>query len=369
MTTDLGGLRPCRTDVSQAARTSLNTPSRLDANGLLEAALAEGLCVPSSALSGCPCLLVDLGPDTSLRPFERQALVRWLERQACPVLGVAADDLGHPLACACDAVVARVEDADELISNIQAAPLAALVLVQLLRATEGLDVSRALIFESLAYATLQAGAEFRGWLSQAPPSPTGAATACGAPLLLEREGSHLRLRLNRPAKRNALSVEMRDALVEALELVAADSSIVAVTISGEGRCFSAGGDLTEFGSAPDPAVAHAVRASRSVPGMLARCAARLTFRVHGAAVGAGVEMAAFGARVEATADAFFQLPEIRYGLIPGCGGCVSIPRRIGRLRTGYLALSARRLDARTAQAWGLVDALTESKPQTMVVPA
>jgi enoyl-CoA hydratase/carnithine racemase len=179
-------------------------------------------------------------------------------------------------------------------------------------------------------------------------------------VLLERQGAQLRLRLNRPGRRNALSVEMRDALVEALELVAADASITAVTISGAGRCFSAGGDLTEFGSAPDPATAHAVRSTRSVPALLARCAARLTFRVHGAAVGAGAEMAAFGGRVEATADAFFQLPEIRYGLIPGSGGCVSIPRRIGRLRTAYLALSARRLDARSALEWGLIDALTES---------
>ena len=138
----------------------------------------------------------------------------------------------------------------------------------------------------------------------------------------------------------------------------ADPSIAAVTVRGEGSCFSAGGELAEFGSAPDAPTAHAVRSIRSVAALLACCAARLTFQVHGAAVGAGAEMAAFGARVEASADAFFQLPELRYGLIPGCGGCVSIPRRIGRLRTAYLALSARRLDASTACRWGLVDFLT-----------
>ncbi|HQZ02024.1 MAG TPA: enoyl-CoA hydratase/isomerase family protein, partial [Thauera sp.] len=57
----------------------------------------------------------------------------------------------------------------------------------------------------------------------------------------------------------------------------------------------------------------------------------------------------------ASPTSFFQLPEIRFGLIPGAGGCVSIPRRIGRQRTAYLALSARRINAATALEWGLID--------------
>lgn len=349
--------------------TLLNTLSRLDADGLIEAALTEGTSAPASVLSGCAGLQIELGPDASLRPFERQALGRWLNRQACAVIGIAAEGPDHPLACACDAVATSAEDAAELVTNIEAAPLAALVLVQLLRSTEGMDLCRALTFESLAYATLQAGAEFRRWLAQATPATRAEALDAGAPVLLERHGAQLRLRLNRPSRRNALSVEMRDALAEALELVAADPSIAAVSISGEGKCFSAGGDLSEFGSAADPSVAHAVRSTRSVAALLAHSAARLTFHVHGAAVGAGIEMAAFGRHVEASTDAFFQLPEIRYGLIPGCGGCVSIPRRIGRLRTAYLALSARRLDARTAHDWGLVDALTQSMTHAKVAQA
>ena len=349
---------------------SLNTVLRLDADALLEAALAEGAGASASVLSGCSSLVVDLGPDASLRPFERQALTRWLFSQACPVLGISKEGTGHPLACACDTVVASAEDTAELVANIEAAPLAALVLVQLLRATEGLEVSRALIFESLAYATLQSGAEFLGWLAKSQrPATVLAGPESGPAVLLERHGAQLELRLNRPSRRNALSVEMRDALVEALELVALDPTITGVTLSGAGKCFSAGGDLGEFGTVPDPAVGHAVRSTRSVPALLARCASRLTFRVHGAAVGAGAEMVAFGGHVEASADAFFQLPEIRYGLIPGSGGCVSIPRRIGRLRTAYLALSARRLDARTAQAWGLVDALAESTASAQVMHA
>jgi enoyl-CoA hydratase/carnithine racemase len=54
-------------------------------------------------------------------------------------------------------------------------------------------------------------------------------------------------------------------------------------------------------------------------------------------------------------DAWFELPEVGMGLVPGAGGTVSLPRRIGRQRTAWLALSGARLDADTALAWGLVD--------------
>jgi enoyl-CoA hydratase/carnithine racemase len=77
--------------------------------------------------------------------------------------------------------------------------------------------------------------------------------------------------------------------------------------------------------------------------------------VHGACVGAGIELPAFARRVVARSDAFFQLPEVAMGLVPGAGGTVSIPRRVGRQRAAYLCLSAVRLDAETALAWGLVD--------------
>jgi enoyl-CoA hydratase/carnithine racemase len=60
--------------------------------------------------------------------------------------------------------------------------------------------------------------------------------------------------------------------------------------------------------------------------------------------------------VTATAGTFFRLPEVAMGLIPGAGGTASIPRRIGRHRTCYLAISGVDIDLRTALAWGLVDA-------------
>jgi enoyl-CoA hydratase/carnithine racemase len=71
-----------------------------------------------------------------------------------------------------------------------------------------------------------------------------------------------------------------------------------------------------------------------------------------------LEIAAFGNRVTATSNAWFQLPELVMGLIPGAGGCVSVPRRIGRQRAALMILSGRRVNAATALHWGLIDAIS-----------
>jgi enoyl-CoA hydratase/carnithine racemase len=67
--------------------------------------------------------------------------------------------------------------------------------------------------------------------------------------------------------------------------------------------------------------------------------------------------------VTAAPDAYFQLPEVGMGLVPGAGGSVSLPRRIGRQRTARLALGGERIDAETALAWGLVDEIREGDPR------
>lgn len=126
-------------------------------------------------------------------------------------------------------------------------------------------------------------------------------------------------------------------------------------LTGRGRCFSVGGDLTEFGTVPDPAAGHIVR-GLSVPGQfLAACADRVHAHVHGACIGSGVEFPAFAGRVTADAGAHFQLPEVGLGLNPGAGGCVGIARRIGRQRLAWLALTGKRIRAQRALEWGLVD--------------
>lgn len=289
---------------------------------------------------------------------DHERLVKSLATLPCPVIGVGTEPPMEPDSYAvCDVVVTSDFDLSTILTNIERSPLAAMVLVQVLRATSVMPIAEGLTLESLAYGTLQAGPENSAWLRSRKSTPRQVAESRGPPLLMERHDERLDVKLNRPATFNALSVELRDALCEALQLVLSDDSIRAVSVSGEGRCFSIGGDLDEFGRAPDPATAHAVRSVRLPASFLSRCAERAEFRLHGACIGAGIELPAFARRVTAAPDAFFQLPELRFGLIPGAGGCVSIPRRIGRQRTAYLALSMRRISAAKALQWGLIDAL------------
>jgi len=253
---------------------------------------------------------------------------------------------------ASDVVVADERERAAVERTITAAPLAARVLVQVLRLTERLDVDDALAVESLAYSMLLGGPEFASWLGRrgpAAPPPTG-----DDPVALERDGDVLTITLQRPDRHNAYAAAVRDALVDALEVGLADPALQ-VRLRGAGRSFCSGGDLDEFGTAPDVVTAHTIRMDRSAGLRLHRLRDRVTVEVRGACVGAGVELAAFAGSVEAHGWAYFQLPELRMGLIPGAGGTVSLPRRIGRHRTAWLALTGRRLDVATAAEWGLVD--------------
>jgi enoyl-CoA hydratase/carnithine racemase len=311
-----------------------------------------------SPLSADSFFLCDIEGSTSIADDERRAVRLWLRHQGVPTIAVGTDR--GSLAGEFDVAVATMADVRAMLSNLRRSPIAASVFVQLLRATEGMDTGDALTVESLAYATLQAGPEFKNWLQSHRAAPVGRDERPGnegPPLLVGRNEEGLDIELNRPSRRNAISVEVRDALVEAFALVEADETIRIARVSGRGRCFSIGGDLDEFGTAPDPATGHVVRNLALPARHLLRCLDRVEFRLHGACIGAGIELPAFAGRVTAAPDTFFQLPELRFGLIPGAGGCVSLPRRIGRQRTALLVLTGRRLGAMEALRWGLVDAV------------
>jgi hypothetical protein len=250
--------------------------------------------------------------------------------------------------------------AARLQSAALANPQAALVLAQVLRAGARLDVHAALDVESFAYSTLLGGEEFRLWLTRRGPRPLPPPVEA-PPVLVERDADHLLITLNRPERRNAYGCDLRDAFVDALQMAALDETISAVTVDGVGPSFCSGGDLDEFGTTPDTTTAHFVRRLGGAAELMHRTGRRTTVRLHGACVGAGIELAAFAGHVMATADTTIRLPEVGMGLVPGAGGTVSIPRRIGRWRTLYLALSGAWLDAATAAQWGLADETTETR--------
>jgi hypothetical protein len=232
-------------------------------------------------------------------------------------------------------------------------PQSAVAMAELLRLEAFDSVPQALVLESLTFSTLQAGPDFGAWLVARGPALVSADTE--PPLLINRRETSLHITLNRPARANAFNAAMRDALVEALRAADTDPTIEGVVIDGAGDSFCSGGDLAEFGITPDPATAHHVRLLRSPAWWLNQLARDVRVHVHGHCVGAGIELPAFAGTVIAAPDTIVQLPEVAMGLVPGSGGTVSIPRRIGRQRTAYLAITGQPIDAQQALAWGLVD--------------
>lgn len=273
----------------------------------------------------------------------------------CPVIGIGEAASAPDVV---DVLAETAADAAEAVDAAAGNPVAAMTLVRLLRHNARVDAADGLFAESLAYSTLQHGAEFERWLATRTRRP--AKPDPDAPLvLLAREDDTLRITLNRPHKRNAYSSALRDALCDALGFAVDDGSLGRVLLDGAGACFSAGGDLDEFGEARDAGVAHASRMTRSAGMLIHRLRERCEAHLHGACIGAGIELPAFAGRVIAHRDAFFQLPEVGMGLIPGAGGTASILPRIGRYRLAFMALTGRRIDTATALDWGLVDEVVD----------
>ena len=271
----------------------------------------------------------------------------------CPVIGIGSSE--HPLAALLDAVVEAPVSLEALVANVVARPLAAAVVVELMRLLPCLSLEDGLVAESLAYGLLQGSGEHLAWLRG---RELVEASGPGR-LEVSRQGNVLRAVIDRPWAGNAIDRALRDALDEMFTLAVLDREIERVELRGRGRTFSLGADLAEFGTTGDPATAHAIRRHSLPARVIAACADRLQVHVDGACVGSALEMAAFAAKVTASPAAWFHLPELAMGVLPGAGGCVSLTRRIGRQRAALMILSGKRISARVALDWGLVDAIDE----------
>lgn len=314
----------------------------------------SGMSQPAWAIPG--------GPNVVLVDVDQPAPPGHLATLPAVVVGLTAHTAGQTgngtggrqgAEAWCDVLLGPDDAAlDALCVTVESRPLAATALAVLLRGSHRRSVADGLLAESAVYSALLAGPEFAAWrtarLRRQRPATVD-------PVVVERHGATLTVTLHRPEVRNALNTAMRDALVEAMRLAAADPSITQVVLRGSGVDFCSGGDLDEFGAFADPVSAHLVRVRQSAGAAVHAVAQRVTARLHGACVGSGIEIPAFAARVVAAPDVRIALPEVSLGLIPGAGGTVSLPQRIGRHWTARLALTGERLDGATALAIGLVD--------------
>ncbi|HLF71807.1 MAG TPA: enoyl-CoA hydratase/isomerase family protein [Dehalococcoidia bacterium] len=162
------------------------------------------------------------------------------------------------------------------------------------------------------------------------------------------------LTLSRPTVLNALNLQMRDDLWAALDAAEANPEIAVLIFKGAGSSFSAGADITEFGTAPSIEAARQARLQRDLWGRLATFDKPLIAAVHGYALGAGCELTLLCDFRLASEDARFGLPEVNLGYIPTAGGTQTLPRTIPPGLALDMLLTAQPIDASTALERGLV---------------
>ncbi|MEB3030304.1 crotonase/enoyl-CoA hydratase family protein [[Mycobacterium] nativiensis] len=168
--------------------------------------------------------------------------------------------------------------------------------------------------------------------------------------------------INRPHIGNAISdKEFVSAFETAVDTANRDASVRAVILTGEGKIFSAGGNVKEmadregmFGLDPlDQRYAY-VDGIQRLPRALARLEVPIIAAVNGAAIGAGCDLAAMCDIRIASERASFAESFVQIGLVPGDGGTWFLQRAIGYERAAEMTLTGDRIDAATALAWGLV---------------
>jgi enoyl-CoA hydratase len=169
---------------------------------------------------------------------------------------------------------------------------------------------------------------------------------------VEHDGAVLRIRLDRPEKLNAVDTPTLDELSARIRGAGADEVVRAVLLTGAGRGFCSGGDLTggDTAGAAD-AANRVVRAITSLP-------KPVVAGVHGGAVGFGCALALSCDLVVAAPSAYFQLAFTRVGLMPDGGTSALLPGLIGRARTARMVMTAERVSAATAFEWGMISHVT-----------
>jgi enoyl-CoA hydratase/carnithine racemase len=191
------------------------------------------------------------------------------------------------------------------------------------------------------------------------PYPRGivAASATGfRNLLVSRDGPAGTITLNRPEKRNALSLELMEELIAALEGLGAEPEVRAIVIEGAGPAFSAGHDLGEMVARDEAFYERLFDVCTVMMETIHRVPQPVIAKVHATATAAGCQLVASCDLAVAAEEAWFATPGVKIGLFCSTP-MVPLSRAVGRKRAMQMLLTGDPVDARTATDWGLVNAV------------
>ncbi len=174
----------------------------------------------------------------------------------------------------------------------------------------------------------------------------------------ERMGGVWRVRLQDSARRNALSAEMKTALLDAVQTWAHDPDLRCLLLCADGPAFCAGGDLSTLGQDRSPVAARArIASSHQLLRLLTETEKPVVCAIQGAAVGAGFSLALAGDITLASEGAWFASAFAQVGALPDLGALHTLPRLVGMARAKDLLMTGRRVSAQEAAAMGMVSRL------------
>jgi enoyl-CoA hydratase/carnithine racemase len=176
---------------------------------------------------------------------------------------------------------------------------------------------------------------------------------------VETRGDIAVITLARPEKLNAITAEMLDGLLDAIELVGASESMGAAVLTGRGRAFSAGGDITAMAGMDEAEFRDTIARYMRVAAAFRDCPKPIIAAVHGYALAGGFELALLCDVRFAARGTKFGLPDTPLGLSPTSGMTWLLPRVVGLGRAMYLTLDAEPFDADEAERIGLVSRVVE----------
>ncbi|KZD08968.1 enoyl-CoA hydratase/isomerase family protein [Oceanibaculum pacificum] len=176
-----------------------------------------------------------------------------------------------------------------------------------------------------------------------------------SPLHERREGEIAILTLDNPARRNALSMAMRERMIEALRRLETDADIRALVLTGAGGHFCAGGDITGQGNASLAAGRERFRVTHEMARLMAGGSKPIVAAVEGWAAGAGLSLALLCDTVVAADSAKFSAPFGKLGLVGDLGLMHTLPQRVGEGRARQILLYGEPVEAAQALAIGLID--------------